>query len=237
MASTCERWRGQLGHGGGGTTTLRVYAAWVSEADQRASAGLLDRLPQRPQSSPGVIPSGERAARNPYEVVAAELRAQILDGRLPAGSLLPGNKELTRRFEVAAGTAHRSATLLNEWGLTDVRRGHRAVVLGVGIAAGAGQSASGASQACGIGSDPQIAAVEVPTAARNVVDLHVRHLGADFARFSAEADLSSGSDLRRLLVAAVRRRGGDPAQIDEYEMDVRRSSDSAAIMTFATSSV
>jgi len=27
---------GRLGHGGGGTTTLRVYAAWVSESDPMA---------------------------------------------------------------------------------------------------------------------------------------------------------------------------------------------------------
>jgi integrase len=39
---------GRLGHGGGGTTTLKVYAAWVSEADQRAAATLADRLPKRP---------------------------------------------------------------------------------------------------------------------------------------------------------------------------------------------
>lgn len=39
---------GRLGHGGGGTTTLRVYAAWVSEADQRAVATLSTRLPARP---------------------------------------------------------------------------------------------------------------------------------------------------------------------------------------------
>jgi site-specific recombinase XerD len=30
---------GRLGHGGGGTTTLRVYAAWVSEAGRRAQQG------------------------------------------------------------------------------------------------------------------------------------------------------------------------------------------------------
>jgi hypothetical protein len=41
---------GRLGHGGGGTTTLRVYAAWVSEADQRAAAALGSRL-QRPRPS------------------------------------------------------------------------------------------------------------------------------------------------------------------------------------------
>jgi integrase len=37
---------GRLGHGGGGTTTLKVYAAWVSEADQRAATALANRLPR-----------------------------------------------------------------------------------------------------------------------------------------------------------------------------------------------
>lgn len=37
---------GRLGHGGGGTTTLRVYAAFVNEADQRAAAALARRLPR-----------------------------------------------------------------------------------------------------------------------------------------------------------------------------------------------
>jgi integrase len=40
---------GRLGHGGGGTTTLRVYAAWVSEADQRAADALGPRMPSRPR--------------------------------------------------------------------------------------------------------------------------------------------------------------------------------------------
>lgn len=38
---------GRLGHGGGGTTTLRVYAAWVTEADQRAAESVAARLPRR----------------------------------------------------------------------------------------------------------------------------------------------------------------------------------------------
>ncbi len=42
---------GRLGHGGGGTTTLRVYAAWVSEADQRAAQSLAARLPTRPDGA------------------------------------------------------------------------------------------------------------------------------------------------------------------------------------------
>lgn len=35
---------GRLGRGGGGATTLRVYAAWVAEADQRAALTLSGRM-------------------------------------------------------------------------------------------------------------------------------------------------------------------------------------------------
>lgn len=35
---------GRLGHGGGGTTTLRVYAAWVPESDRRAAKTLVSRF-------------------------------------------------------------------------------------------------------------------------------------------------------------------------------------------------
>lgn len=38
---------GRLGHGGGGSTTLRTYSAWVVEADQRAAAALATRRPRR----------------------------------------------------------------------------------------------------------------------------------------------------------------------------------------------
>jgi integrase len=41
---------GRLGHSGGGATTLRVYAAWVAEADQRAAVALSARMPPRPRS-------------------------------------------------------------------------------------------------------------------------------------------------------------------------------------------
>ncbi|MFG3298859.1 tyrosine-type recombinase/integrase [Micromonospora chersina] len=41
---------GRLGHGGGGATTLRVYAAWLSESDQRAAASLAARIPGPPRS-------------------------------------------------------------------------------------------------------------------------------------------------------------------------------------------
>jgi integrase len=40
---------GRLGHGGGGVTTLRVYAAWSAEADQRAASTMSGRMPPRPR--------------------------------------------------------------------------------------------------------------------------------------------------------------------------------------------
>ena len=39
---------GRLGHAGGGATTLRAYAAWVTEADKRAASAVASRLPGRP---------------------------------------------------------------------------------------------------------------------------------------------------------------------------------------------
>jgi integrase len=38
---------GRLGHGGGGATTLRVYAAWVAAADRKAAEILASRMPKR----------------------------------------------------------------------------------------------------------------------------------------------------------------------------------------------
>jgi len=40
---------GRLGHGGGGATTLRVYAAWLAAADKSAAGLLASRLPRPPQ--------------------------------------------------------------------------------------------------------------------------------------------------------------------------------------------
>jgi integrase len=60
-----------------GATTLEVYAAWVDEADRQAATTM-----------PGIMSvpvAAPRAPRGPYEVIAAELREQIVTGRLRAG--------------------------------------------------------------------------------------------------------------------------------------------------------
>lgn len=119
---------GRLGHSGGGTTTLRVYAAWVAEADQRAAQGLADRLPARPSPAAEDAEGAKTNPRSPYERVAAELRERIAKGSFGVGEPLPTGKQLGKEFGVATGTAQRAVALLQSWGLVDVSRGRRAVV-------------------------------------------------------------------------------------------------------------
>lgn len=117
---------GRLGHSGGGTTTLRVYAAWVAEADQRAAAGLASRLPSRPSPEPDGIERLLANPRAPYERIAVDLRNAILDGKYADGEPLPTIKQLAQTYQIATGTAHRALSLLTAWGLINVSRGQRA---------------------------------------------------------------------------------------------------------------
>jgi integrase len=112
---------GRLGHGSGGATTLKVYAAWVEQADRRAAETVAEIMP-RPQPVP-------RAPRGPYEDIAQVLRDDILSGRLKPGDQLPTVVQLAAEFVVAAGTAHRAMALLQKEGLIAIQRGRRATVL------------------------------------------------------------------------------------------------------------
>ena len=113
---------GRLGHGGGGTTTLRVYAAWVSESDQRAATNLGSRMPARP-FEPTARERRAEASVYPYEAIAAELRLQIESGKLAKGTLLPAVKDIAVSHGVAAGTARRAISLLVKAGLVVVLPG------------------------------------------------------------------------------------------------------------------
>lgn len=129
---------GRLGHGGGGVTTLRVYSAWVAEADQRASSSLAARMPDLPDpvleeranpGTPAALPVRPAdAAANPYQVIAADLEAAIRCGALKLGEPLPTIKDLAARYQVAFATSHRAVALLAERGLVVVSRGRRAEV-------------------------------------------------------------------------------------------------------------
>ncbi|RSM59462.1 site-specific integrase, partial [Actinoplanes sp. ATCC 53533] len=124
---------GRLGHSGGGTTTLRVYTAWVSEADQRAAGSLAGRMPELPA---GIETDGEMTAITtpvsetsaPYLRIADDLRAAIRCGALKLGDRLPTVAELAKRYQVAISTAHRAVATLTDAGLITVSRGVPATV-------------------------------------------------------------------------------------------------------------
>jgi integrase len=127
---------GRLGHSGGGSTTLRVYSAWVSEADQRAAGALAGRMPPLPVGlevdgalpAPSPDPVTDDAA--PYMRMVEDLRAAIRCGALRQGDPLPAMVDLAARYQVAPSTAHRAVAILAAAGEVVVSRGKRAVVAG-----------------------------------------------------------------------------------------------------------
>ena len=98
-------------------TTLRVYAAWVAEADQRAAAALAQRGPARPTTPADDTERVVRRPRSLRERLAVELRAKILNGEYGAGSHLPGVKALAAERKLSSSTVKRAFDLLREWDL------------------------------------------------------------------------------------------------------------------------
>ena len=213
---------GRLGHSGGGMTTLKVYSAWVAESDQRAASSLFTRLPQRPveQQAPAVAPA-------PYESIAAELRAEITSGELTVGATLPTNKALMERFEVSAGTAQRAVALLRSWGLVDVTRGRRAVVI---RRPEAGVVEPAAEAPVASAAEPAQAVVSA-----RLWEIVVR--GPDGRRYPARhvtADLSQPEQFRRHLVSIARMEAPDAASVGagktwvgDFELEVLDPDDQA----------
>jgi integrase len=210
---------GRLGHSGGGSTTLRVYSAWVAESDQRAAESLAVRMPDRPA---GPTDRAERAKIDPqvpYEKIAAEIRHQILDGVLLPGSPAPTQQEIRATHDVSAGTANRVMDLLKTWNLVEASRGRRAIVL----------------------QPPKVSSRAVPAEASprpteelsDLLDLALFRFGELVRSFTAEANPQIPSNLTRLLTNAARRHGGKEVDIAEYELEIRRSGTQDLISTFA----
>jgi integrase len=123
---------GRLGHGGGGSTTLRAYTAWVAEADQRAMKSSGVRMPVPPIGIGDVRKPGPATASDessPYRRIAADLRAAIQCGALAPGDALPTVETLRTRYKVSAGTANRAVAVLKADGLVTASRGRRAIVV------------------------------------------------------------------------------------------------------------
>ncbi|MFI6502975.1 TetR/AcrR family transcriptional regulator C-terminal domain-containing protein [Nonomuraea typhae] len=64
----------------------------------------------------------------PYRQIAAEIRAQILTGRLRPGERAPSIREIARRWQVAAATATKALAVLRDDGLVHTKVGAGTVV-------------------------------------------------------------------------------------------------------------
>ena len=211
---------GRLGHGGGGTTTLKTYSAWVSEADQRAARDLGAGMPQRPEE----VDPAKRTRRNPrhpYEVVAAALAERIEQGALTSADVVPSAADLAAVHGVSLATAKRGLVLAQEWGLlARIDRNTLQVV----------------PQPAPTESPPPPSTAK-PVSGTGVVllDLVLRRGGETITRFTTAADPANAEHLQRLLADAVERRGGAGSALAEFEMDVHDAGQPQPIMTFVSS--
>jgi integrase len=211
---------GRLGHSGGGGTTLRFYAAWASEAHQRAAGDLAARLPEHPIVL-NHVERAKTAPEAPFERVAARMRSRILSGDLPDGSVAPSIKEIAAAYEVAVGTAHRAADLLRQWGmLSPGGRGKRPLILRPDHEPPAAQQP--------VVADPL-------AAGPRLLDLELLCLGTPVKTFTAEADPGDPAQLGQLLKSAVRRHtAGDDTDLGDFELTVRSSGDPDVLTVFAS---
>jgi integrase len=112
---------GRLGHGSGGATTLKVYAAWSDAADRRAAGTMANLMPVREPV--------RRTRAAPYKRIAVELAEAIGSGNLKPGDQLPTVLDLAASYKVSPNTIIRAVAVLKGQGLIDVARGRRAIVL------------------------------------------------------------------------------------------------------------
>ncbi|GAA1858264.1 hypothetical protein GCM10009836_43080 [Pseudonocardia ailaonensis] len=213
---------GRLGHSGGGITTLRVYAAWLAEADQRAAKGIEARMPERPRSE-SAAERARRAPRLPSERVAAGLVQRIESGEFAVGEKLPSVNQLAAEYSVGIGTVYKAFELLRIWGAVQTQAGNRPVVL-------APESRLEPEPV----PEPTSAgpAEDVAGSPNRMLDFVVRRRGYVIADFSAEADTDDAAALRELLVGAVRRDGRDPSDLADFTMEIADPVRKERIRTF-----
>ncbi|CRK59173.1 Integrase [Alloactinosynnema sp. L-07] len=217
---------GRLGHGGGGTTTLKVYSAWVQEADQRASRTLMTRMPNRPTVPLDVRPTSQQLS--PWERIADDLNTSILAGKILAGEMLPPITQLAAQHSVAVGTVHRAIAFLSRCGVIEVSRGKRAVVLPVERPQ-LDAEAEATDQVHAVRLiEPKAerfsrSPVDTPTstvAKPPVVQLELLELGRPIKRLTVQVDPTDVAALTKLMRSAVRRLGRLDLNIDDIEMAV-----------------
>ncbi|MFW6042024.1 MAG: tyrosine-type recombinase/integrase [Guyparkeria sp.] len=222
---------GRLGHGSGGSTTLRVYAAWLSEADQRASSALLGRLPALPDRADSPQERAKVYPRAPFELIASQIRDEILSGQPQPGEAAPTNNEIRQQHDVSAGTAHRALGLLKEWGLiSETQRGRRSTILPTEAleTATTSNNRSPAEQPA----TPRTSSSD--GAATTPLRLRLLLLGKQVKEFSTLADPNDSDQLHRLFTAMARRNAGGDLDLLDYELEVRHADTDELITTFVS---
>ncbi|MGC7100704.1 tyrosine-type recombinase/integrase [Amycolatopsis lurida] len=233
---------GRLGHAGGGTTTLRVYAAWVAEADQRAAATLVGRMPERPTAPFDKLEQAKTEPTTPYEQIAADIRRRILTGELPPGQPAPTQLEIHSQYDVSAGTANRAVSLLKKWHLISTSRGRRATVLAPPLEAGPKQRNAPVepppTEDPGVTESPASEELISPKAGSStgsqLLEFRLIELGSAVKTFTAQADFSDPGQLTRVLRGAIRRHRGSDDDLDDFELEVRQPGGQEPVMIFAT---
>jgi integrase len=232
---------GRLGHGGGGTTTLKVYAAFVSAADQRAALIMLNRMPAWPVPG-GPIGGGFVASDQPdelgpqrgYEVIAADIRTAILDGTLPDGSELATVKDLAAQYNTTVYQAHRAMHVVKRWGLlTGGGRGKRLTIVRPVVEDRPDERAANepaAQHPTAVETDEPIADSTGP--APEALDIELFHLGQSVRTYRTQADPTNANELLQLLLDTVRRTGGNAANVRDYELVVRYTGERSVVTTF-----
>lgn len=199
---------GRLGHASA-STTLRIYAAWVEEADRTAADTIANIVPQPNPAA--------RPPRSPYEHLAAALRADITSGTYSTDDQLPTVADLASDHNVSVGTVNRAFSLLRDEGLITVSRGRRATVREP-------DSGTPAEQVDSTSADQSDGTV--------LLDLELRHHDQVVKRFRTEANPNDPAQLRRLLTDAVRRHSGDDRNLIDYELDIYLAGRSKVLMTY-----
>lgn len=82
-----------------------------------------------PDAVAGPADAESESSKNPYQTIAASLRARIVAGELQPGDLIPTVKQLAEQFSVTSSTAQRAVRVLSDEGLVAVRSGVRTTVL------------------------------------------------------------------------------------------------------------
>jgi len=138
--------------------------------------------------------------------------------------------------DVSIGTGHRIVSLLQRWGVVEVRNGRPSMVLPCPEPVEPSPAVP-SPQPHQIAAAPTPVDAPVPTpqpavaSSSSLLRLDLVHLGTVGRTVTTQADPHDFATLQRLLADAVRRAGGDRARIGEYELAVHLADQAEPLTT------